>query len=177
LSASSKINPILNSVDEKSRRIITYILRERHAGIKELSSLISASSDMEVLMRIKDIINPKAQKIIGKPIITFEQYKTDFLTGEKILFSWWTSEEADSVDDEYSVEVMEEENLLRIIAALPLQEENVDVTVADSILIISGEKYHREIPLFCPVEKAAEKILHNGVLEVKLNKLCDEKCQ
>jgi HSP20 family molecular chaperone IbpA len=139
--------------------------------------MISASSDMEVLMRIKDIINPKAQKIIGKPLITFEQSKTDFLTGEKILFSWWTNEEADSVDDEYSIEVMEEENLLRIIAALPPQEENVDVTVTGSILIISGEKYRREVPLFCHVEKAAEKILHNGVLEVKLNKLCDEKCQ
>jgi HSP20 family molecular chaperone IbpA len=132
---------------------------------------------MEVLMRIKDIINPKAQKIIGKPIITFEESKTDFLTGEKILFNWWTNEEADSAEDEYSVEVMEEENLLRIIAALPPQEENINITVADSILIISGEKYHREVSLVCPVEKAAEKILHNGVLEVKLNKLCDEKCQ
>jgi HSP20 family molecular chaperone IbpA len=153
------------------------MLRERHAGIKELSNLISASSDMEVLMRIRDIINPKAQKIIGKPIITFEQSKTDFLTGERILFNWWTNEEADSVNDEYSVEVMEEENLLRIIAALPPQEENVDITVKDSILIISGEKYHREVPLFCPVKKTAEKNLHNGVLEIKLNKLCDEKCQ
>jgi len=177
LSASSRVNRILNSLDEKSRRIITYILRERHAGIRELSNLIGASSDMEVLMRIKDIINPKAQKIIGKPIITFEQSRTDFLTGEKILFSWWTNEEAGSVDNEYSIEVMEEENLLRIIAALPPQEENVDITVADSILIISGEKYHREVPLFCPVENAAEKILHNGVLEVKLTKLWNGKCQ
>jgi HSP20 family molecular chaperone IbpA len=177
LSTSSKISPILDSVDEKSRRIITYILRERHAGIRELSNLINASSDMEVLMRIRDAINPKAQKLMGKPLITFEQSKTDFLTGERILFSWWTNEEADSVDDEYSVEVMEEEKLLRIIAALPPQEENVDITVADYILIISGEKYYREVPLFCPVENAAEKILHNGVLEVKLNKLCDEKCQ
>jgi HSP20 family molecular chaperone IbpA len=177
LSISSKINPILNSVDEKSRRIITYIIRERHAGIRDLSNLIGASSDMEVLMRIKDTINPKAEKIIGKPIITFEQSKTDFLTGEKILFSWWTNEEADSVDDEYSVEVMEEENLLRIIAAVPPQEKNVNISVAGSILVISGEKYHREVPLFCPVEKAVEKILHNGVLEVKLNKLCDGKCQ
>ena len=177
MSTSSKISPILDSVDEKSRRIITYILRERHAGIRELSNLINASSDMEVLMRIRDAINPKAQKLMGKPLITFEQSKTDFLTGERILFSWWTNEEADSVDDEYSVEVMEEEKLLRIIAALPPQEENVDITVADSILVISGERYHREVPLFCPVEKAAEKILHNGVLEVKLNKLCDEKCR
>ena len=177
MNTSSRINPILNSVDEKSRRIITYMLRERHAGIRELSNLISASSDMEVLMRIKDIINPKAQRFIGKPIITFEQSKTDFSTGEKVLFSWWTNEEADSVDNEHLVEVMEEENLLRIVAAVPPQEENVDITVAGSILIISGEKYYQEVPLCCPVEKAAKKILHNGVLEVKLNKLCDEKCQ
>jgi len=178
LSISNKINLLLISVDEKSRRIITCILRERHAGIRELSNLIGASSDMEVLMKIKDVINPKAQEITGKPIFTFEQSKIDFLTGERILFNWWVNEElADSTQDEYSIEVMDEKNLLRVIATLPPQEENVNVTVADCLLIISGEKYHREVPLFCPVEKAVEQTLRNGVLEVKLNKLCDEKCR
>jgi HSP20 family molecular chaperone IbpA len=160
------------ALDEKSRQIITYLLRERHAGIKELSNLIVASSDMEVLMRIREVINPKAQEAVGKPAITFEQSKVDSLTGEKILFNWWMNEElVDSTYGDYPVEVMDEENLLRVIASLPPREEKVRVTVEDSLLIISGEKYHREVPLLCHVEKAASKTLRNGVLEVKLNKV------
>jgi HSP20 family molecular chaperone IbpA len=159
-------------VDEKSRQIITYLLKERHAGIRELTNLICASSDMEVLIRIREIINPKAREVIGEPIITFERSKIDPLTGEKIVFSWWMTEElANSAHDDELVDIMDEKNLLRVIASLPPQEENVDVKVEDSLLIISGKEYYKEVPLFCPVEKKADKTINNGVLEVKLNKV------
>jgi HSP20 family molecular chaperone IbpA len=163
---------LTRTVDEKSRQIITYLLKERHAGIRELTNLICASSDMEVLIRIREIINPKAREVIGEPIITFERSKIDPLTGEKIVFSWWMTEElANSAHDDELVDVMDEKNLLRVIASLPPQEENVDVKVEDSLLIISGKEYYKEVPLFCPVEKKADKTINNGVLEVKLNKV------
>ena len=163
---------LTRTVDEKSRQIITYLLKERHAGIRELTNLICASSDMEVLIRIREIINPKAREVIGEPIITFERSKIDPLTGEKIVFSWWMTEElANSAHDDELVDVMDEKNLLRVIASLPPQEENVDVKVEDSLLIISGKEYYKEVPLFCPVGKKADKTINNGVLEVKLNKV------
>jgi HSP20 family molecular chaperone IbpA len=172
LSTSQKINSLVRVLDEKSRQIITYLLRERHAGIRELSNLIGASSDMEVLIRIKEVINPKAQEIISKPAIMFERSKIDSLTGEKIVFNWWLTEElANSAHDDELVDVMDEKNLLRVIASLPPQEENVDVKVGDSLLIISGKEYYKEVHLFCPVEKKAGKTINNGVLEVKLNKV------
>lgn len=172
MNASKKMSLLTRTVDEKSRQIITYLLKERHAGIRELTNLICASSDMEVLIRIREIINPKAREVIGEPIITFERSKIDPLTGEKIVFSWWMTEElANSVHDDELVDVMDEKNLLRVIASLPPQEENVDVKVEDSLLIISGKEYYKEVPLFCPVEKKADKTINNGVLEVKLNKV------
>ena len=172
MNISQKITPLLVSLDEKSRQVITYLLRERHAGIRELSNLIGASSDMEVLMRIREVINPKAREVTGKPIIAFERSKIDSLTGEKIVFSWWMDEElASSPRDDELVDVMDENNLLRVIASLPPKEENVNVTVTDSFLIISGKNYHKEVPLFCSVEKETSKTVNNGVLEVKLNKV------
>ena len=172
LNASKKMSLLTRTVDEKSKQIITYLLKERHAGIRELTNLICASSDMEVLIRIREIINPKAREVIGEPIITFERSKIDPLTGEKIVFSWWMTEElANSAHDDELVDVMDEKNLLRVIASLPPQEENVDVKVEDSLLIISGKEYYKEVPLFCPVKKKAGKTINNGVLEVKLNKV------
>lgn len=83
---SGNTDQLINAVDEKSRQIITYFLREQHAGIRKLADLIHASSDMEVLIRIREIINPKARQIIRIPLITFERSKIDPFTGEKSHF-------------------------------------------------------------------------------------------
>jgi len=166
------MNSLIRAVDEKSRQIITYLCRERHAGIRELADLICASSDMEVLIRIKEVINPKAREVVGAPIITFERSKIDPLTGEKIVFSWWLKKElVDSDCHDGLLDIIEEKNVLRVVASLPPQEEEVEVKVRDGFLIISGEKYHREVPIFYPVGKALRKTINNGVLEVKLNKV------
>ena len=166
-----KIISLLRAVDEKSRQIITYLLRERHAGIRELADLIYASSDMEVLIRIREVINLKARRMLGESLITFERSKIDPLTGEKITFSWWLKGELiDAYYDEL-LDIFDEKNVLRVITLLPPQEEIVEVEVKDNFLIISGKEYHREVPLFYPVEKRVRKNLNNGILEVKLNKV------
>lgn len=171
MSALKKLDLLLGSLDEKSKEITTYLLRERHAGIKELTALICASSDMETLLKIREIINPKAQRVIGKPIATFYWSKIDCLTGQKIGFNWWADEElASSAHSDYLVDVINEESILRVVAALPSRANEVKVTVADSFLIISGDRYHQEVPLPCLVDEKNEKTIHNGVLEIKLNK-------
>jgi len=168
----SKVNSLIKAVDEKSRRMITYFLRKRHAGIRELADLIIASSDMEVLIRIREVINLRAREIVGEPLLTFERFKIDPLTGEKITFSWWLKEEL--MDDSYYDELLDifnEEKILRVITLLPSQEREVEVKVKDDFLIIYGKEYHKEIPLFEPVEKKVRKTINNGVLEVKLHKV------
>lgn len=171
MSALEKVAPLLMGVDEKSKRIVTYLARERHARIKELTDLICASSDMEVLMRIREVINPKAQEITGKPAIKFERSKIDPLTGEKIVFNWWINEELTDIAHDDFVDVMDEKGILRIVVALPPQEKNVEVKVNGSLLVISGKEYYKEVPLFCNVEKKADVTLNNGVLEIKLSKV------
>jgi len=167
-----KANILMRTLDEKSRQIITYLLRERHAGIRKLADVICASSDMEVLIRIREVINPKAREVIGEPIITFERSKIDPLTGEKIVFSWWLKEEPmNNVYNNGLIDILDEKNVLRVIASLPLQEENVEVKVKDNFLIIFGKEYYREVPLFYPVETKVRKTINNSVLEVKLNKI------
>ena len=166
------VNTLVKTVDEKSRQIITYLLRERHAGIRKLADLICASSDMEVLTRIREVINPKAQKIMGEPLVTFEKSKIDPLTGEKITFSWWLKEElTEGLHYERLLDVFDEEDGLRVVACLPPQERDVNIEVKDDFLIISGKKYHREVPLFYPVERMVKKTINNGILEVQLNKI------
>jgi len=169
---SLKMKSLLRAVDEKSGQILTHLLRERHARIGELADLISASSDMEVLIKIRKVINEKAREILGMPILTFEHCKTDLLTGEKITFSWWLREEV--IDYLYSAELLDifdEKDALRVITFLPLQDKNVEVKVEDGSLTISGKWYRREIPLFYPVEKKTSKTLNNGILEIILKKV------
>ena len=166
------MNSLIMAVDEKSRQIITYLQRESHARIRELTDLIDASSDMEVLIRIREVINPKAQEIMGEPIVTFEHCKIDPLTGEKITFAWWLKEElVERLRYDGLLDVFEEEDCLWVVASLPPQERDVRVEVKNGSLIISGKEYYREIPLTHPVGEELRKSIKNGVLEVKLNKI------
>lgn len=169
---SGNTDQLINAVDEKSRQIITYFLREQHAGIRKLAALIHASSDMEVLIRIREIINPKARQIIHAPLITFERSKIDPFTGEKIAFSWWVNEDLiDNTRNDRLLDILDEKNALRIIVSLPLEEKDVKVEVKENFLIISGKKYCQKVPLFCSVKGEVGKTINNGVLEVTLNKV------
>jgi len=166
------MNRFMSELDENSRQIIAHLLRERHAEIRKLADLIYASSDMEVLIRIKEIINPKAHEFIGAPLITFERFKIDPLTGEKITFSWWLNEKLmDNISNDKLLDIHYEKEVLRVIASIPLQEEDVKVEVKDNFLIISGKEYHRKVPLFYSVEKKITKTVNNGTLEVMLKKV------
>ncbi|MGO8806796.1 MAG: hypothetical protein ACLQO7_09395 [Candidatus Bathyarchaeia archaeon] len=170
MSALTKLDLLLNVLDEKSRKMTMFLLNESHAELRDLSNLLCASSDMEVLLIIREIINPTAKEIIGKPILSFQQSKIDRLTGQKIMFSWWVDEDfASKVRAEELIDVIEEENLVRVIAALPSTEKFVQLRLTESCLIISGKEYYKEVHLPCSVIGKIEKNLHNSVLEVKLS--------
>lgn len=171
---SVNMTQIMNALDEKSVQILIFLLKERHAGIRKLADLINASSDMEVLAKIREVINPKVQETMGQPLIIFEPSKLDPLTGEKIAFSWWLNEElAEHISNGELFDLHDEKDALRIIASIPLQED-VKVEVKDNFLIIAGKKYHQKILLTSPVEGNMKKTVKNGVLEVVLKK-SDEK--
>jgi len=114
------LGKILDVVDEKSRQILWHLWWNRHAQIGELVELTKADSDMDILSRIRGVINPAAQDVLGREIMRFESSRIDPVTGEKVLFSWWL-DEGSLLEKrrEPLVDVFEENDHIAIIAQLP----------------------------------------------------------
>lgn len=142
--ASRDLHRIMGVVDEKSRQILWYLWWSRHAEIGELAELTGSVTDMEVLSRIKQVINPAAQDICGREILRFESSRIDPTTGEKVLFSWWL----DGVHllgqrAEPAADVFEENDHIAIIAQLPAPVELAregQVECRDGVLMLRVEK-------------------------------------
>jgi len=83
------LNKIVTELDADSKEILWFLYENRHARIDTLAKLIEAPTHMDILLKIREIINPTAEKIIGYPILLFESSKVDRETGEKVTFSWW----------------------------------------------------------------------------------------
>lgn len=79
----------MDVLDEMSRKIIWYLLCHRHARLAELTKLIGAAADMEVLYRLREVINPTAESIFGRSVVEFSTSRIDHITGKKVLFNWW----------------------------------------------------------------------------------------
>jgi len=90
----SDLDEIARQVDEQSSRMLWYLWGHRHAKLDELKEISGETSHMKVLTRIRDMINPAARHLLGKPIMVFERSAIDYYTGEHILYSWWLNEEA-----------------------------------------------------------------------------------
>jgi HSP20 family molecular chaperone IbpA len=122
---------LLEVLDEKSRAILWHLWWCRHAEISQLRDFINATSDFEVLYRLKDVINKQAQKLWGKPAVRFEQSRIDPLTGDKVLFSWWFLDKEIAivpVSDKPLVDVFNEKDSVIVVAQLPT---SVDITGSD----------------------------------------------
>lgn len=161
----------MGSLDERSKEIVWYLLRNRHANIRELAPLIHAFTDQDVLTRIRDIINPKAEEIFGKPMLNFEETKIDPLTGDKILFSWWLVGDLPLIEMNEALDVFDEKDHVVVITELQgVREEDINLEVNNDILKISTDKYLKRVPLFYAVEDKVNSTYKNGVLEIRLKK-------
>jgi hypothetical protein len=115
------LTQLLQVLDEKSRAILWYLWWHRHAEISELRELIDAT-DFEVLYRLKEVINEQAQRLWGRPIVSFEQSRMDSRNGESVLFSWWFLDEENvpiSTGNKPLVDIFNEKDGISIIARVP----------------------------------------------------------
>jgi|GEM_PF-2092924 len=70
------------------------------------------------------------------------------------------------------VDLIDEGDILRITAELPmLDENNILLDVNNNKLLISSGGFARIIQLCCPVEQIIEKTYSNGVLDIQLRKV------
>ena len=173
----NNLDRFMEHIDGKSREIIWYLLRNRYAGIRDLSDLVGASADNEVLTRIREVINPTARKYLRKEIMEFKESEIDESSGKKVAFKWWLRDDLQLTEKrEEMLDVFDEGDKIRIIAELPpaVEEKNIKVLVNDDMVRIianaSNGKYERKVPLFYAVEKVIERTYKNRILEVRLLK-------
>ena len=145
INAEQELARLFEVLDEKSRAILWHLWWHRHAEISELRELIDAPGDFEVLRRLREVINEKAQKLWGKPIVGFKQAKIDPLSGEKVLFSWWFLSEEDipiSGGDRPLVDVFSEKDGVTVIAQLPTSVDlgHTDIQFKNGILKVRLRK-------------------------------------
>ncbi len=176
------LNSALEQLDPQSQEIVGYLWRNRHATIVELADLIDAPTHMDVLLRIKGVINPSAEKVIGSPLLVFEKSRMDDETGEVVLFSWWliartvikeTDQRATRVD------IFDERERIDIVADLSgsgVTEEDLAIRIAGDRVILSAdggdEKYYEEIAL--PGEVNPNEFMRtcrNNIVALSLQKL------
>jgi len=65
--SEESLNVVMEELDPVSREIVVYLWQNRYATISELADSIAAPSHMHVLLKIRDTINPVAERIIANP--------------------------------------------------------------------------------------------------------------
>lgn len=178
LISKETVSKIAKKLDFDAQQILWYLWRKRHARIDELAEAISAPTHMDVLLKIRESINPTAEKLIGSPLLAFERSKIDEETGKKILFSWWfvgKQGPVEAIDKGFLLDVFDEGNHLTLIAEiLNTKEEDILIKVEGDKLklnaITPDNKYQEEISLPCEVKSTISKKYHNNILEIKLIK-------
>jgi HSP20 family molecular chaperone IbpA len=176
------IDTVMQELDPQSREIVSYLWENRHATIDELAELIAAPTHMDVLLRIKEFINPTAERIAGSPLLAFQRSRADPLTGEKALFSWWViapARAAEGAGTRLLVDVFDEGDRINVVTELAgVREEDIVLKVAKDRLTLSAqgseEVYHEEIVL--PAEVRIDTMTRtctNNVLAVSLEKLAN----
>lgn len=143
--AKKELAKLLDVLDANSRAILWYLWWHRHAEISRLRELIDVPDDFEILHRLKEVINGKAQQLWGKPIVGFERCKIDPFTGEKVLFSWWFLGEGNvsmSDGNKPLVDVFNEKDSVTVIAQLPtsVDFDHTDIQFRNGILKVKLKK-------------------------------------
>ncbi len=164
-------------IDGKSREIVWYLLRNRYAGIRDLSDLIGATADNDVLTRIREVINPTATTYLKKEILEFKHSAIDESSGKKVIYKWWLRADLPITEKkEEKLDVFDEPDIIRIIAELPpaVAEKELKVEVNNDIVRIvanaANGRYERKVPLFFAVEKEVELTFRNRILAIMLIK-------
>ena len=170
---------VAQALGPASGEIISYLRENRHAKIEDLRQLLGESSHMNVLTRIKGVINPMARKMLGRPLLVFERTRVDHITGQKVLYSWRLCKEAERrpVEERRFIDLLDEgDHILVIMELTGVREEDIQVQVEGQSLVVVADtpdhSYHEEISLPSAVD--AERFTtryHNDLLQVRFEKV------
>ena len=132
-SDNKTVERLLQELDAGSCRMLSYLLTYKHAKLDQLTEILGESCQMNTLVRIKKVINPKSVEILKRPVLAFEESRIDKENGENVLFSWWLTEEDERkgvVYPEQFADIFDEENEMLIIIDLKGgKKENVHLKI------------------------------------------------
>ena len=173
------IEKISLQLDSDSQDILWYLWINCHAKIDELAELIDAPNHMHVLLKIRETINPVAEKLIGCPVLIFERSKVDPETGEAVLFSWWLAgqpEELTPTNDRL-LDIFDEDSHIQIIIEVRgVKKSDVRLEVSRDELTVHFESANsawKEV-IHLPAEVDPDNYgmhLKNGLLEIRMSKV------
>jgi len=172
------IRQVLEQLDSDSQEILGFLWRKKHANIDELASLCPTLNHMDILSKIRGIINPTAERLLGCSLLTFERSKKDDQTGKITTYSWWVTGKIQPKEEfeKPIVDIFDDVDYLSLVTELPgVKAEDILFKLESKKIAISAssisKKYHQEIDL--PAEVDTEdftKAFNNNVLEIKLKK-------
>jgi len=177
--SEKETNRILERLDPASTKILEYLRLQGHARIDELAGLIEAPTHMEVLLKIKRNINPTAERITGNPVLEFVNSRTDELTGENVVFSWWFCGYLMNKEKrkEPLLDVFDEkDNFTVIMETSGVEKDDVVFPTEKKKLILFSNlvdgRYKAEISLPPKVNRESfTRRYNNNILELKFKKM------
>lgn len=175
------IERIVKELDPESQNILLFVWGNRHATINELAHTYNAPNHMDILHRVRDIINSTSQRLIGFPVLVFQRCKIDEPTGKKVMFSWWIigGDKLKKDKEESLLDIFDEGDYLNIILELKgAKVEDILLGVDEDKLTVSCKtpesNYYEEVSLPSKVDtEGIVRRYHNNILEVRLQKATD----
>lgn len=159
-------------LDGEGRAMLNHLWEKGHATTGELAELVEASNPVEVLLLIREAINPTAERKLGCPLVVFD----------KGSLSWRLIKRKgrwEQGSQEPFLDILDEGDHLDVLMELVgVREEDILLGVGRDRVIVSVEggdrRYREEISL--PWDVSTEKLTktyNNNILVISLQKLND----
>ena len=173
------IEKISAQLDSDSQDILWFLWERRYSKIDQLAELVDAPSHMHVLLKIRETINPIAEKLTGCPVLIFERSKVNPETGKAVLFSWWLAGQPDEParNEERLVDIFDEGPQIRVIMEVRgIETEDLRLDFDKDRVTVRSHKIGASLreKLDLPHEVSPEgydMYIRNNFLEIRLNKV------
>ncbi len=173
------VDKVTHELDPQSREVVDYLWAHGHATINELADLIGAPTHMDILLKIRGIINPTAERVIGGALLVFHRRQVDWANGEPVLFSWWVAASPrveEGARAALPLDLFDDGDRVLVVADLRgVREDDIALEVSENRLIVSveglAERLRGEVALPAQVDTGTlTRTYTNGVLAVALQK-------
>ncbi len=168
------IESFLRHLDADARSIVQLVWERRHATIRELAEHTRLPSHTDILLKIREVINPLAEESLGFPILVFAPARLDTVSGEDVLYSWWivgASSGTSARRPEILVDTFDEPDSFSILACLPCAEASeVSVSFPEGQVEISAGEDLKPASVSLPPGLQPgnrQQAFRNGILELR----------